>query len=498
VSGITRRDAVRLAAAAAIASRLPVAGAWGAPSVRAYDDGNTAVPGGIEGDPERVIVVGAGWAGLTLANALRTAGVDHVVLEARNRIGGRAHTVDLAGIPIDAGCSWIHGPIGNPMSAWAEQNGVGVRNGDVELDYPIVRYFDGVIGGEVGPADKAIPIGRFLHFTGVAAPELAAEHGPGLSVEAGWDLYAESESLDPTTRRRAGFVARGFTEMTYGVSWSRLSLAGWTGAAAENPYSGVGEGNFPVGGYRSLYRPMAGDAEVLFRHPVRAIERRRGGVVVHARHKGRPVTVRGSHVVVTVPLGVLRGGGITFEPGLPPRKRAAIAGIGFGAVEKVLLVFDEPFWSDPTHTHILHQARSGALDFPWWIDMQRTHGVPALIAFNGGPFANRLHRMRGRERKDLALRRLATILGRKIPAPTAWRATDWQGRTFSQGSYSSILTGRTPDDMDALAEPLAGRILFAGEATNRLRHSTADGAFSTGVREAKRLLRARSVQLSAS
>ena len=75
------------------------------------------------GDPERVIIVGAGWAGSTLANALRNAGVDHVLLEARDRIGGRAYTADLGGVPIDLGCSFIHEPIGNPMARFADQAG---------------------------------------------------------------------------------------------------------------------------------------------------------------------------------------------------------------------------------------------------------------------------------------------------------------------------------------------------------------------------------------
>jgi len=73
-----------------------------------YDDGRTDVPGGVTGAVERVVVVGAGIAGLTVVNALGHGGVERVVLEARQRIGGRLHTVDLAGSPVDMGGSWIH------------------------------------------------------------------------------------------------------------------------------------------------------------------------------------------------------------------------------------------------------------------------------------------------------------------------------------------------------------------------------------------------------
>src|SRR3954465_4635701 len=124
--GFTRRDALRLAAAAGAGAAFagPLARVAFGAATGTYDDGSSTVPGGLAGDVERVIVVGAGWAGLTAANALRNAGVDHVVLDGRDRIGGRAHTVDIGGYPIDLGCSWIHGPIGNPMAKYADQVGV--------------------------------------------------------------------------------------------------------------------------------------------------------------------------------------------------------------------------------------------------------------------------------------------------------------------------------------------------------------------------------------
>ena len=83
-----------------------------------FDDGRREVPAGVAEPVERVVVVGAGIAGLTVANALAHGGVECVVLEARDRIGGRLHTVDLAGSPVDLGGSWIHTPAGNPMRAF--------------------------------------------------------------------------------------------------------------------------------------------------------------------------------------------------------------------------------------------------------------------------------------------------------------------------------------------------------------------------------------------
>jgi NADPH-dependent 2,4-dienoyl-CoA reductase/sulfur reductase-like enzyme len=93
----------------------------------------------IAGPLERVVVVGAGIAGLAAASRLRQAGIDAVVLEARDRIGGRLHTVDLAGTPVDMGGSWIHHPIGNPLTAFCDDHGIARDAGN---PLPSLSAFD--------------------------------------------------------------------------------------------------------------------------------------------------------------------------------------------------------------------------------------------------------------------------------------------------------------------------------------------------------------------
>ncbi len=93
---------------------------------------------------------------------------------------------------------------------------------------------------------------------------------------------------------------------------------------------------------------------------------------------------------------------------------------------------------------------------------------------------------------------LRAVQGGPIPKPTRVVITRWGRDPFTRGSYSYIKIGSSPADQDALAAPVAGRLLFAGEASSAARFGYADGAFSTGIREAKRLLRAPRVQLSAS
>jgi polyamine oxidase len=495
----TRRQMLRLAGAAGagamLAGRLAVPAF--AASTQDYDDGNSDVPGGLVGDPERVIIVGAGWAGLTAANALRNAGVDHVVLDGRDRIGGRSHTVDLDGVPVDLGCSWIHGPIGNPMAKFADQTGVKRLDGNVEEDSLVFRWWDDDLARELTTLEKMWTLGYAFRFAEVDSASLADELGPRASVRDGAEVYIQREGLQDPVKRNTEWLIRLLSEFVYGTDWSQLSLQYWSYANSESKYLGTGEGEFPEGGYRRLYNAMAGPQSFRLNHRVTAIDQGRRGVVVHALHGRRRVVLRGSHVIVAVPLGVLKSGTIAFRPGLPAAKRAAIGRVGFGDVEKVAMRYDDAFWSDTTHRHMFYVSNRFPMEMPYFVDMNRTHKVPALVAFYGGPFAVSLRALDAEARLAYTLDRLHVIMnGRTIPRPRAWQATDWLNDPFSRGSYSAMRVGATPDDMDTIAAPVGGRVLFAGEATNRARHSTADGAMSSGIREAKRLLRRGSVALS--
>jgi monoamine oxidase len=493
----TRRELLQLAAAAGTGSLLagPLARPLFAAETAEYDDGTDAVPAGLAGDPERVVIVGAGWAGLTLANALRNAGVDHVLLEGRSRIGGRAHTVDVGGVPIDLGCSWIHEPVGNPLTRFAEQSGVARRNADIELDLATIRAYDAFADREATLPEKVAAFAHALNFGDSEAASISAELGPRASVYDGAQVYLDRQGLQGDARRHAEFVIQLIAESGDNYEWERISLDYW--ANYESPYTGIGQGEFPVGGYRRLVQSMAGDTEVRLRHRVDGVERYRRGVVVHCSTRGKRRRIHGSHVVVTVPLGVLKARAIAFDPRLPKRKRRAIRRVGYGAFEKVAMVFDEPFWSDPTHTHMLFMSDHAQLELPLWLDLNEISGAAGLVAIGGGRCARQLYSLGPEDRLALALSRLTEILGRNVPQPTAWRSTDWHRSRFSRGAYSTVPVGSTLADLDVLAEPVGGRVLFAGEATSSARPGYSDGAMTSGIREAKRLLRRPAVALSA-
>jgi len=459
-----------------------------------YDDGSTTMPDGLVGEPERVIIVGAGWAGLTAANALRNAGVDHVVLEGRDRIGGRAHTVDLDGVPIDLGCSWIHDPIGNPMTTFADQAAIARRNADHELDAATYRMWDAHLDRELTPTEKVAALVNGASFSFTEAAGIAAELGASASIYEGAQVYLDRHGLDGDARRQAEFVIQSLSELSENYPWTKLSL---DQAVHRNLLYSGGLGVFPVGGYQSLYQAMAGPEEVRLSHHVDAIERSRDGVTVHAVVRGRRVSFEGSHVIVAVPLGVLKSRrGIRFNPPLPGDKLASIKRVGFGRIEKVAMRFDEAFWEDALHTHILNISSRPPFRLPLWVDVNRISGEPALVVFSAGSDAKRIHALGARGALKLTLAQLRDILGHAVPRPRAWQVTNWQGSPYTQGGYTATALGASPDDFDVLAAPIDGRILFCGEHTHRHRYAHADGAMTTGIREAKRLLRSAAVTLS--
>jgi polyamine oxidase len=458
-----------------------------------FDDGTTDVPGGLTGDVERVLVAGAGIAGLTAANALTHAGVDCVVLEARDRIGGRLHTVDLGGTATDLGGSWIHQPDGNPMRAFARLAGVP----GVSMDpAPEMAGFDAAEGRRLTAAETSEMFRLYLEELPAAAAGLAAELGPGASMAEAIEAFVtagQRAGVDPTPE-----WARRARQMLYGgIEADSAGLAGdqslrWMWNEIE--YGGAYFGDAPQGGYRRLTSAMASGVDVRLGQAVTEITAGPGGV--------RMVTAdgtaeEGSHAVVTVPLGVLKQGRPRFSPGLPPDRLAAIGRLGFGRFEKVALRFAEPFWRQAGFPHLMFFPREPDDWLVWAMGLDGFGGGPVLVFFVFHSAAERLAGAGPDAAVRWALGRLAEAVGQPCPEPVAVAVTAWADDPWSAGSYSHIPPGASPADADLLGQPIGGRLLFAGEHTQSARLVYTDGALTSGIREAKRLLGTPAVRLTA-
>ena len=448
-------------------------------TAESFDDGQAGVPAGAAGPVERVVVVGAGIAGLTVANALTQGGIECVVVEARDRIGGRLHTVNLAGSMVDLGGSWIHTPVGNPMRAFADQAGVRCRSAN---PLPELAGFDCGEGRRLPAAEVETNISLQLEDFPQARGRLLAELGPDASAADGIEAFVAGAGLAPGPARRARQALHALVEGESADLAERQSLR-WMWNEME--YEGHYFGDVPVGGYRRLAEAMAAGLDLRLGIDVAEIACSASGVRVCGVDDA---SEDGSHVVVTVPLGVLKRGAPRFRPALPPDRLAAIERLGFGRYEKVALRFDEPFWRAAGLPHAMIFPRDSSAPAVWAI---------GLDAFGAGPvlvfqiFHSAARHVLGAAPGDAArwvLDLLAEAIGRSCPAPAAVAVTSWANDPCSGGAYTHIPPGANPADADLLGEPIGGRLLFAGEHTQSARLAYADGAMTSGIREAKRLL----------
>lgn len=445
----------------------------------AYDDGGPGVPGGLDGPIERVVVLGAGIAGLTTANALTHAGVECVVLEARDRVGGRLHTIELGGGPVDLGGSWLHHPDGNPLRRFAEEVGVECRSGD---PLPDLTGFDLAAGRRLTPAELEATMSSDAGFA-ASLGDLRTRLGPSASAAEGIRAYLAG-GLAGDDRRRVGQALLASVEADSAGAAGGVALDWlWT----QDEYAGSYFGDLPVGGYGRVVAAMAAGLDVRLGWVAAGVRYDGAGVVVTSTGGA---TERGSHLVVAVPLGVLKDGRPAFDPPLPDGHRDACRRLGFGRYRKILLSFDEPFWRREGWSHLALYHRDPDRPATWVFDLSALGGGPTL-AFHV------FHSLVGPATSDAgwAMDQLSAVLGRACPPPTDVHVTSWTDDRHTRGAYTHVPVGATNADLDLLGTPVAGRVGFAGEHTSSARMGYADGAMSSGIREAKRLLGATQVTL---
>ncbi len=451
--------------------------------------GDPSTPPAASGPVNRVIVVGAGMAGLAAARALHMAGVEVVVLEARDRIGGRLHTVELAShakaaSTVDLGAAWIHDGEGSILLPLVEHlRGVllPARATELASRARVLDRRDG--GGNFDPhADRA------LHD----AFALLERHGPRVARRFG-DRVSLAEGVAQAVVTASAAIQTTLADLLSIYDSESPHRSGF-GTFARFYFGGVIDDNdqFIAGGYRTLTDALADGLVIRCGQVVHSIRQNSAGVEVET---GDGVE-RGSHVIVTVPLAVLRSGSIAFTPELPDPTRVAMARLGVGRFEKVALTLREPLTgaAAPAPIAVIDDRQRG---WPFVLDLQQWSSQPGLVALTVGDHARRTARLSPDERIAEVIDLASEIAGRRIE-PLDAVATDWTNDPFSRGSYSYLPRGlsawRALGTLRTLARPV-GRVLIAGEATAGERMSTVDGAFSSGVREAKRLLRAREVAL---
>ena len=394
-----------------------------------------------------------------------------VVLEGRGRLGGRLFTTDVGGAPVDLGGAWIHGERRSPISSFLDAEGIGYRPDEAFEGSSLA--FDETLG-ELGLlATLDVPGSTTAFFR--ALEDLRDVLGPGASFGDGVERFLDDHGETGDRRRVLRLLLRNLVENDYGGPADRFSLVLFY---EEEGFGGSCQ--VIDGGYGSLVDALARGVDVRTGQVVSSVDASGDRVVVTASGS----TFEADRVLVTVPLGVLKAGSISFVPQLPDEKRAAIDRLDMGSFEKVVLRFADVFWGD--RDELAFHFLSATEDFaPSFVDFTRFAGAPTIVAFQGGaPSALALDTLTDGELVAKMLGALGATLQRSIPAPVASRVTRWRSDPFSLGSYSYLPVGSSFGDMDDLARPVAGgRVRFAGEATIAEYYQTVHGAMLSGLRE---------------
>ncbi|UNI14460.1 Sarcosine oxidase [Purpureocillium takamizusanense] len=313
--------------------------------------------------------------------------------------------------------------------------------------------------------------------------------------------YRQLVDLNPQDHRLINWHIANL-EYSNATNLHNLSLGLWD-IDAGNEWEG--HHTMVVGGYQSVARGLLRCPSMLdltSNFPVSKIKYHSEdftGPACIESEDGR--VIEADCVICTVPLGVLKQGNITFDPPLPAWKTDAIERLGFGVLNKVVLVYDKVFWEQHRHIFgVLRDApnRHSTLQkdyglnrgrFFQWFNVTSTTGLPCLIALMAGDAGFETEHSSNDQLISEATEILRSVFGKEVPYPVESVVTRWGSDRFARGSYSSAASGMLPDDYDTMSRGI-GNLLFAGEHTIGTHPATVHGAYLSGLRAASEVLEA--------
>lgn len=414
-----------------------------------------------------MVIIGAGVAGLAAARELCAAGLRALVLEARDRLGGRVMTHHTPDGPVELGAEFVHGAFPEILGV-VEEAGLRLREGG--------RRSVGTAGRRIAPDFFA------------AMDRLLALASPGAADES-FQQLVDRVDVEPEIKARALRLVEGY----HAADPARISVQALIRNTAADERPGAERQFRFADGYDSLV------TAIFQRIDPRLVEVQRNTVVTAIEWRAKRVLIRTAvgqeftapRAIVTVPLGVLQAGAIHFAPALDG-KAQALRTLDMGAVVRVSLSLSEEVWTAQERLAADGFLFTGDAPFPaWWVS--RPPPLPVVTGWAAGPNARALAGLGERERVRSALDALPRVLeldpGRLQDGVRGGFSHDWQADPFSRGAYSYAAVGGSSAG-DELGAPLEATIFFAGEATESDgQNATVHGAIASARRVASEVLR---------
>ncbi|KAF4381615.1 hypothetical protein F8388_021243 [Cannabis sativa] len=432
--------------------------------------------GGTKTRSPSVIVIGAGMGGLAAARALHDASfqvmymyifaagppvsivslwklfVLVVVLESRDRLGGRVHTDYSFGFPVDLGASWLHGVCNeNPLAPLISRLGLPLyrTSGDnsVLYDHDLESYALFDMDGNQVPQDLVTRVGEEFEEILKEAYKVRQEITEDLSIRQAFSIVFE---------RRPDLKLEG-------LAHKEELLPGGHGLM--------------VRGYLPVVNTLAKGLDVRLSHRVTKIARRYNGVKVTVENG---TTFVADAAVIAIPLGVLKANVIKFEPKLPDWKEAAIADLGVGIENKIVLHFEKVFWPNVEFLGVVAETSYGC---SYFLNLHKATNHNVLVYMPAGQLAKDIEKMSDEAAANFAFTQLKKILP-DASDPIHYLVSHWGTDINSLGSYSYDEVGKAHDLYERLRVPV-DNLFFAGEATSMDYPGSVHGAYSTGLMAAE-------------
>ncbi len=441
-----------------------------------------------------VCIVGAGFAGLTVARRLRQSGKTVIVLEARDRVGGRVWMQRLSdGTPVDRGGAWM-GPKHDAIHGLARQVGVStyktwVKGSHLLVDGGRTRRYKGLIPNISPLAVLTIALAQFRIDR--MAKRVPIEAPWKATRAADWDSRSVASWLEHSGIRKG--IGRDLFEMAVrGLMTGDLNDASLlhllylvrADGSIETLFSierGAQENLFD-GGAGSIAQRIADElgTDVRTGAPVQKITQGHD----HVRVEAGDLAVAAHHAVVTIPPALVLE--ITFDPALPDDRLALYRGAVAGPETKTLVVYDEPFWrADGLSGQTAEPGSASEVT----IDSAPLSGVPGVLAsFTFGRVAEHLATMDESERRSAVLRALTARFGTRAASPGEFIETAWWKEEWSRGCSMAHFAPTVLTRYGWMLRETVGRVHWAGTETSTTSHGAIDGAVRSGERAAAEIL----------
>ncbi len=408
-------------------------------------------------------------AGITAAKDLQESWYHVTVLEASPRIGGRLFTASLSsGIQVDLWASRIHGIENNPIKELID--GYDIKT--TFTDYGnIVSYLS---GRQV--SETTVDRGQAIYdtFRDYLDEHVDEDNDSGLDIY----VYDYAQKLNPEDRTL--FLSSIQNEIANDIAADSKQVS-TLNLLKES------EGNWDdvfVHGYMQLATQMSQWLTIHTGSRVTAIDYHGSGVIV-TYNSGS--TISADYVIVTVSLWVLKKWVIQFTPALPAEKQKAIAWLDMWVLTKTFLQFDRIFRDKDQDKDIINYTDHPEWARPFWVNAYKYREEPILLGFNGGNYAKQLEIKTDFEIVAEAMKSLKAMYGNNIPEPTHYAISRWSLDENTFGAYSFVPVWASDKYYDDIAQPIANKVFFAGEATHKDHHSTVLWAYLSGKREAKKI-----------